>query len=112
MISPGSSASRQRDPGLQAERTALAWNRTGLAVFVNGLLALRSGWGSHQIPVTLLAFMLFLASAAVFIYALRRRRQLLSNQSVTGAPALALAAVTVVSLAACVIGLASIAAPV
>lgn len=108
MISPDS-ALRQRDPGLQAERTALAWNRTGLAVFANGLLALRSGWTNHQTPVTLLAFMLFLASAAVFLYALCRRRQLLSGQSVTGPPALAIAAVTIVSLAACVIGLVSIA---
>ena len=32
-----------RDPGLQVQRTALAWVRTGLAVLVNALVALRAG---------------------------------------------------------------------
>ncbi len=67
---------------------ASTWNRTGLAVFANGLLALRSGWANYQIPVTLLAFMLFLASAAVFLYALCRRRQLLRDQNAMGPPAM------------------------
>lgn len=109
MIHLHSEARQSRDPGLQAERTALSWNRTGLAVLTNALLALRSGWVHQQTPVTLLALALLLASASLFFYGEWRRRQLL-DRAVTGAPsALAMVAVAAVSLIACLSAIVSIA---
>jgi uncharacterized membrane protein YidH (DUF202 family) len=100
---------RPRDPGLQAERTALSWSRTGWAVLANALLALRSGWTHQQVPITLLAVSLLFASGAAVFYGAWRRRQLLSTQASIAPPALAIAAAAVVTLIACVTGVASMA---
>ena len=96
-----------RDPGLQAERTALAWNRTGLAVLVNALLALRSGWTAREAPITALGFVLLLASGAIVVYGAWRRRQLLSGRGVLAPSAHAVAAVAAVTLLACAVEIAS-----
>ncbi|HEU0199380.1 MAG TPA: DUF202 domain-containing protein [Burkholderiaceae bacterium] len=61
-----------RDPGLQSERTALAWNRTSLAIVANGLLALRAGWISGQAAIVVLALALLIAAGAAFVYGLWR----------------------------------------
>ncbi|MDB5880457.1 MAG: hypothetical protein JWP43_335, partial [Ramlibacter sp.] len=40
--------SAARDAALQPERTAMAWNRTGASVVINGILLLRGGIVSGQ----------------------------------------------------------------
>lgn len=96
-----------RDPGLQAERTVLAWNRTGLALLANGLLALRTGWGSQQAAITGLAFALLIAAGGVLVYGVCRHRQLLNSPQVKAPAVLAMVVVTGVSLLACMVGVAS-----
>ena len=58
-----------RDPGLQGERTALAWSRTAFAVLANSLLVLRSGLSSDRIAITALAIALLVAAAMLFAFA-------------------------------------------
>jgi len=62
-----------RDPGLQAERTSLAWGRTALAASIAALLVTRDGFVSHQ-PALSVAGLLLLAAAAVTGVAARRRQ--------------------------------------
>jgi len=93
---------------LQAERTALAWNRTGLAMVVNALLALRSGWASRDTPITVLAFALIIAAGVAVLYGSWRRRHLLNGRGRTAPSAIAIAITAVVSLVACAIGVASV----
>ena len=63
------------DPGLQRERTAMAWSRTGLAVLVNSLIVLRAGVTANHVPViTLGTFLLAAAGAAVGCGTYRARR--------------------------------------
>jgi uncharacterized membrane protein YidH (DUF202 family) len=99
---------RPRDPGLQAERTALAWNRTGLAVIVNALLSLRAGWVSDGVAVTALALLLLLAAGAIFLYGGWRRRHLFDAAGRLTVPTLAVGMVALVTLLACGTGLASL----
>jgi uncharacterized membrane protein YidH (DUF202 family) len=99
---------RARVPGLQAERTALSWNRTALAVFANALLALRSGWTDREAPVTALAVALLLAAGAAMIYGARRRKRLLDGRNPIEPPAIAVAMAAIVALVASVTGMASI----
>ena len=101
----GSAASPIRDPGLQGERTALAWNRTGLAMLANALLSLRAGWSSGQTTLSGLSIALLAASAATIAYGAWRRRELLGGAASIAPPAVAIGCAAVMALGACATGL-------
>lgn len=97
-----------RDPGLQAERTALAWNRTALALLVNALLSLRIGWGRENAWVTLLAVALLAASGFLVAQGAWRRRVLLSVRPQIAPTHWAVAFTAALAVATSAVGLASL----
>jgi uncharacterized membrane protein YidH (DUF202 family) len=106
MSAPGvAPASPIRDPGLQGERTALAWNRTGLAMLANALLSLRAGWASGHTTLSGLSIALLAASGATIAYGAWRRHELLSGAASIAPPATAIACAAVMALTACAAGL-------
>jgi uncharacterized membrane protein YidH (DUF202 family) len=94
-----------RDAGLQAERTALAWSRTSLAVLANAALALRAGWVGDHPAVVALGLGLVGAALAVFVLGLHRRDELLAEATVSAPAPRQLLAVTGTALASCATGL-------
>ena len=74
----------QRDPGLQPQRTALAWVRTGLAVFVNALIVLRAGFATAQVFILALGTILLAASALSVVLGTWRVRHLAADGARAG----------------------------
>lgn len=101
-----------RDPGLQGERTSLSWSRTCLALAVNGLLAVRDGWQSDAVVLTITGALLLVASAAFVVYGNARGRALAGHgihgdRMPQAAPAVPLALLALATLVACAVGIAS-----
>ncbi|NNC11352.1 DUF202 domain-containing protein [Planctomonas sp. JC2975] len=106
------SAAPLRDPGLQGERTALAWSRTCLALAVNGLLALRDGWQDDAGPLIVTGVILIAVAAAFVLYGNLRGRALAGNgrhhdRMPRATPTIPLALLALATLAACGVGIAS-----
>lgn len=77
-----------QDPGLQPERTLLAWRRTALGLIANGVLLLASGHGSSDvrtglgIVVLVLALGCWTAVSAVYRRTQGAAIQMLGHQQV------------------------------
>ncbi|WP_084382938.1 DUF202 domain-containing protein [Curvibacter delicatus] len=65
-----------RDPGLQPERTSLAWSRTGFSLALVGLLLCRDGVRHHGTFVLAAGAFITLASLGMLVLARWRRRSL------------------------------------
>lgn len=100
-------ALRPGDPGMQAERTALAWGRTSMTVIVNALLALRAGIVGERWPITALGIALLVSAAAVMLFGAVRRRQLLSDRRPSSPSPVMMRGTVVFALIACVTAIAS-----
>lgn len=61
-----------RDPGLQPERTSLAWRRTALAVVFNAILLLRAGLQEQGPHLLALGVILCIGAAAMMNASARR----------------------------------------
>lgn len=96
------------DPGLQPERTALAWTRTALAIAVNALLSMRAGFVAGEPWLVAVGVLLFAASGAVIAIGTIRRRQLSGARLAITPPTGALLGVAVTTLLASVGGVASV----
>lgn len=80
-----------RDPGLQPERTALAWSRTAMAVLVNAVFALRAGFVNQQRSIICLGFMLLVAAAVLTAFSSWRKACLQRSMEPVPAAAVVLA---------------------
>jgi len=96
------------DPGLQPERTALAWSRTALALAVNALLSMRAGLVAGEPWLVAVGAVLFAASGAAVALGTVRRRQLSGHRLVITPPRGALVGVAVATLVASAGGVASV----
>lgn len=63
-----------RDPGLQPERTLLAWGRTAGGMLLNTCVFFRLGWASNTSWVILVGIVLALITLLVFGWSLVRLR--------------------------------------
>lgn len=94
---------RQADPGLQPQRTALAWSRTGLAMVVNAVLVLRAGLVEDDPALLMLGALLTLVAGG-FVAAGRLRRRELARPDAGGPPSWLIAWTAAGTVLACAAG--------
>lgn len=107
-VNPAAVSRVPRDAGVQPERTALAWTRTGMALLANALLVVRAGWSSDSTAIMAVGGLLLVACAGAFVFGAWRRQRLISGRAPLAPPALAMQIAASVMLVACAAGVASI----
>ena len=101
---------RQRDRGAQPQRTALAWVRTGLAVFVNALIVLRAGFVTAQVFILALGTILLVAAAFSVVFGTWRVHHLASHGARAAPPWILMVGTMWIAWFACFAGVVSIVA--
>lgn len=91
--------SRTADPGLQPQRTELAWRRTGAVMAVDALLILRAGVVGADAGALVLGVVACAFALGFIVLGLRRRRQL--AQPDAGAPRASVMLAAACGMAAC-----------
>jgi hypothetical protein len=93
------------DPGLQPQRTSLAWSRTGFSVFINALVVLRTAGNTHHALLFALGLGLLLAAGIVAVCGINRSTALNSGLKPAGPSWLLMISVITASLTAAVAGI-------
>ncbi len=96
------------DPGLQPQRTALAWSRTALALLVNAAAVMRAGAARGSIAILLLGVMLLAAAAGMSACGAWRRRCLLDPAGPIAPPGWLMQGTMLLVWMTCCAGVASI----
>ncbi|MEU8764650.1 DUF202 domain-containing protein [Streptomyces sp. NPDC048659] len=91
------------DPGLQPERTALAWNRTALAAAVGALVLARLLTHHHPVAATV-AFLTVPPCALALLALTARRARRTDHRLRTGAPLRPGALPAALTAAVCLVG--------
>jgi len=104
--------SPQGDPGLQPQRTALAWVRPGLAGFVNALIVLRAGFATAQVFILALGTVLLAASALSVVLGTWRVRHLAAHGARAAPPWILMVGTVWIAWLACIAGVLSMVATI
>ena len=75
-----------RDPGLQPERTGLAWSRTAFVTLLFSALLLRGGIVHHEPGLAWAGVILLIATGALYAWAGWRLRMAATSALTHGAP--------------------------
>ena len=105
-MSPSDQPTARDDPGLQPERTALAWQRTAISFAAASLLFLR--WATQHGPLVVVLVMAAVATATwIFVHTRTRLRRVVHHFPSLGLEPAA-SEVLVVTAAATILGVAAV----
>ncbi|MFC0338241.1 protein of unknown function [Kushneria avicenniae] len=88
-----------RDPGLQPERTGLAWSRTAFVMLLMSALLLRGGIVHHEHWLAWSGVVLLMATGAMYAWAGWRLRMIMTSKAPVTLPAILAIRVTTLIIA-------------